>query len=89
MTKYYRVKKDNFMWKEGAILSSSAQGGGYQPLEDIWNNTPVNETEYISARVVEHENNSDNFERVYKDTVTGALFRTADQIKHMYQDSFK
>jgi hypothetical protein len=32
MAKYYRVKKDTFLWKEGAILINSANnGGGYQP----------------------------------------------------------
>ncbi len=91
MSKYYRVRKDTFLWKEGAILTESERNNfnGYEPIEDVWDNTPVNAEEYISARIVEHENNAEYFERVYKDTICGALFRTADQLKQTYKESFK
>lgn len=61
MTKYYRVTKDNFLWKEGAILKGD---DGYRPIEDMWDTTKYNSTEYISAPII--ENNPEWFERVYK-----------------------
>lgn len=88
MTKYYRVKEDNFMWKQGAIISDF-NVGKYKPVEDIWDNTPCNAAEYISARIIEHGNNSAYFERVYRDSISGSLFKTADQMKQAYKDSFK
>ena len=63
MIKYYRVKQDNFLWKKGAIISTSDEPG-YKPVENIWDNTPCNGTEYVSSNIVEHENNSVYFERV-------------------------
>lgn len=90
MTKYYRVKKDNFLWKEGAIIANNCNNGtGYYPIEDIWHNTPIQGNEFISAPIIEHPNNIEYFERVYKDSISGALFRTADQLKQVYKDSFK
>lgn len=89
MTKFYRVKKDNFLWKEGAIISNRKDGSGYLPVEDIWNATPANGDEYISGRIIEHEDNADFFERVYPDTVGGSLYRTKDQMIEMYQKAFK
>lgn len=89
MSKYYRVLKDTFIWKEGAILEYSPMLGGYTPIEDIWNTTPVNEGEYISSRIVEHENNTDTFERVYRDTLKDTVFRTAEQLKESFKKSFK
>ncbi|MBV6446404.1 MAG: hypothetical protein IFNCLDLE_02702 [Ignavibacteriaceae bacterium] len=91
MAKYYRVTKDTFLWKEGAILKLQANGGdmGYEPIEDIWDTTPNNGREYISARIVEHPNNSEWFERVYQDTIKEGFFRTAEQLKEAYKKSFK
>lgn len=88
MTKYYRVREDNFLWKQGAIITDS-NVGQYTPIEDVWDQTPHNKTEYISARIIEDENNMVYFERVYKDSISGTLFKTADQIKQTYKDSFK
>lgn len=91
MTVYYRVKKDNFLWKEGAVLEKRADcgTGGYKPVEDVWDSTPCNGDEYITSRIVEHENNSEWFERVYKNTIAGSLYKTADQLKQTYKDAFK
>lgn len=89
MTKYYRVKKDNFLWKEGAILQISGPTSVYRPIEDIWDNTPCNGNEHISSRIIENENNLEWFERVYKDNIAGSLYRTADQLKQTYKDAFK
>lgn len=66
--KYYRNLKDNFLWQEGAILSDEkAQGsdGGYSPVTDLFDKTEANDGEYISRRIVEHDDNKDMFERVY------------------------
>lgn len=97
MNKYYRVKKDNFLWEEGAILVSfdkinvavTPENKGYEPIEDIWNSTPVNGPEYISARIIEHPNNTDYFERVYPDTILGKFYYTKDQLVTKYKEAFK
>jgi len=86
MTKFYRVKKDNFMWKEDAILSDQ-DAGQYKAIEDIWNAVSL-EDEYISARIIEDERNKDYFERVYPDTVKGSFYRTKDQLIEFYKKSF-
>lgn len=87
--KFYRVKKDNFLWKEGAIIKFNANNNGYLPLEDIWNSTPVNEAEYISSRVIEHCNNEQYFERVYPDSTIGKIYHTKDQLVEAYTGAFK
>lgn len=87
-TKYYRVKKDTFMWLEGAVLSNTSNNGGYMAIEDIWNKVDVN-TEYISAHIIENPLNADFFERVYPDTLKGGIFRTADKLREIYKGSFK
>lgn len=66
--KYYRNLKDNFLWQEGAILSDDnncGDDGGYQPVTDLFDKTEANNGEYISRRIVEHDDNKDMFERVY------------------------
>lgn len=85
---YYRLKKDSFMWKEGAVISDDNDSGGYRAVEDIWDKVPL-KTEYISSHIIESPDNSDFFERVYKDTISGNLYRTADQLREMYKQSFK
>lgn len=89
MIKYYRIKKETLTWKEGAIISNAASNDMYKPIEDIWNKEAANGTEGTSSRLVEHQANSDYFERVYKDTIGGLLFRAADQMAQVYKDSFK
>lgn len=53
MAKYYKVIKENFLWQVGAIVSDYT--GGYRPIDatSIWDMTNVNESDYISKRVVE------------------------------------
>ncbi len=87
MEKYYRVKKDNFMWKEGAIISDGGKGT-YTAVQEIWNNVQSLGSEYISDRIIEDAGNADYFERVYPDTVSGKLFRTKDQMIEMYKTAF-
>lgn len=88
MAKYYRVKKDNFLWRENAILQDQGKGQ-YIAVEDIWDMTPAVQKEYISARIVEHENNAEFFERVYPDTVGGKLYHTKDILLAKYKEAFK
>lgn len=85
--KFYRVKVDNFLWKKGAILSDGEKGQ-YQAIEDIWDNVAVIDHEYISARIIEHKDNEDYFERVYPDTVIGNLYRTKDELVEKYNAMF-
>ena len=86
--KYYRVKQDNFLWKEGAIIKLSDNGTGYTALEDIWNAVPAVNSEYISARIIEHPDNAAFFERVYPDSIKERLFRTKDALVAKYKESF-
>jgi hypothetical protein len=87
-TKHYRVVQDNFLWKEGAILKHNGSNG-YEPIEDIWDSTPSNGSEYISTRIIEHPDNAAFFERVYKDDLAGNVYRTAEKMRTMYKDAFK
>jgi hypothetical protein len=90
-TKYYRVKKDTFMWREGAILQyNQALGsdGGYEATEDVWDAIKL-DGEYISTRIIESEENSQFFERVYPDTLKGNIYRTKEQVIELYNKSFK
>lgn len=90
MEKFYRVKKDTFLWEEGAILKREghlASGkGGYSPIEDIWNKVHTN-GEYITSPII--EGNPEWFERVYRDDLKGNIFRTADQMRDAYKEMFK
>ncbi len=84
MNKYYRVKKDTFMWEEGAILKNGTFGtnGGYTAVEDIWETVKLN-GEYISATII--ENNPEWFERVYTDNIEKMIFKTKDQLKEAFK----
>lgn len=86
MSKFYRVKKDTFLWDEGAIIKS--EGNGYTPIEDIWNKTK-DQTEYITDKIVEYPSNTDSFERVYPDNLKGGIYRTADKLREVYKTAFK
>lgn len=92
MKKYYRVIKDTFIWKTGAILtiegSPNGSANGYTAIEDIWDAVPV-EKEWISPSIIEHSGNSEFFERVYPDNITGKLYKTKDQLLEMYNVAFK
>lgn len=85
--KYYRVKQDTFLWKAGAIIQDQDKGH-YLPIEDIWNKTPE-QSEYISGKIIESTETSDYFERVYKNSLTGTLYQTKDQLLALYQAAFK
>ena len=89
---FYRVKKDTFLWKEGAILKleNYANGiRGYIPIEDIWNVAKGQKTEYLTAFIIEDPINEEYFERVYPDTIGGKIYRTKDQLVEAYKGAFK
>lgn len=91
MDKYYRVKKDTFLWVQGAILrfdSKLGNSGGYAPLEDIWSTVPTVKDEYICSHIIEHADNSEWFERIYPDSVSGKIYRTKDQLIEVYKSAF-
>lgn len=88
MTKYYRLKKETPIWEEGAILSNEGNSTSYKPIEDIWNRVPGTIGYYESEKIVEAHENSHWFERVYRDSVTGMIFKTSDQLKTLYQIAF-
>lgn len=71
--KYYRVKKDTFLWVKGAVLEYDADNSdnGYLPINDLWNTEANEESEYITAANI--ENNPDWFERVYEASSFGKL----------------
>jgi hypothetical protein len=77
-TKYFRVKKDTFLYVAGAILKfepTLGKNGGYVPIEDIWNIGAMS-NEFISAPIIEHADVSEWLERVYPDTIQGKIYRT-------------
>lgn len=73
----YRVKKDNFLWKEGAILTKNYDGNGYESIDDIFD-MPNTGTEYISSRIV--ENSPEWFEPI-QDTVWEAFKNKVERAK--------
>jgi hypothetical protein len=81
---YFRVKKDNFMWEEGAILEKNGTigtSGGYEAVEDIWEVVPL-KGEYISSNII--ENSPEWFERVYPDNLDKLIFKTKDELKKLF-----
>ena len=83
--KYYRVIKDTFLWNKGAILELDANkgiNGCYMPIEDIWNVNDSVSNEYISAQIV--ESNPEWFERVYSGPLNKLVFKTAQEMKELY-----
>lgn len=88
MTKYYRVIKDTPLWETGAIIKyDSALGatGGYSPVEDIWDRFDQKKVGWYEGReAVETIENKDFFERVYKSEGEKMVFKTASQLKKVY-----
>lgn len=88
--KYFRVIRENFLWKLGAILEE-LDDGGYAPLNgiDIWDMTKFNDEEYISGEIV--ENSPLYFQRVYPihENKTGTdKFATAQEADTTYRVQF-
>ena len=92
MDKFYRVKKDTFLWKEGAVLKLNekiGRHGGYAAIEDVWDTTEHVADEYISAPIVEDVVNAEFFERVYLDTIGSKMYRTKKQVVDAFSKAFK
>lgn len=84
MVKYYKVKVDTFLWREGAVLSyDEDEDDGYMPIEDLWNTT--DKSEYISAPIIENPLNEIYFERVY---MTGGVLRNKLETTDYYKTIF-
>lgn len=89
MAKYYRVKKDTFMWDKGAIISNQGDSAQYRPISDLWNHVDLGD-EYISAHIIEDKDNSDFFERVYEVSVLGkAKYLTKAAAKAAHEELYK
>lgn len=89
MGKYYRVLKDTPLWLEGAIIKFNVDlgnYGGYEVIEDIWN--PCEHQDYVSKEIIEAPANSGFFERVYKSSPEKLAFKTAEEMKKLF-NSFK
>lgn len=93
--KFYRAKKDSFLWKQGAILlfdKKEGSDGGYEPIEEgLWEATENNGEEYISARII--ENTPEWFERVYPtgtDSITGKVnYQDRENVMEKFNKQFK
>jgi hypothetical protein len=88
--KYYRVKKETFLWDEGAIISTSKDSNNeYRAVDPIFNRLD-DMTEYISANIIEADENKDFFERVYPvNLVTKTVYKAKEQAKEMLQKEYK
>lgn len=83
-TRYFRCKRDNFLWKSGAILEScsksNSDASGYVPVDKttLWDATNHNGSEYISSRII--ENNPDWFEEVWKiNLVSSVVYKVKEE----------
>ncbi len=83
MIKYFRVVKETPLWEIGAIISDELENEQYIGIEDIWNKTK-NQTEYLSRSIIE-ENVPEFFQRVYKSNGEKLIFKTAEQMKKVYE----
>ncbi len=87
--RYFRVKKDNFLWCAGAIVEKKEGEKGYNPVDNtsIWDTTDQNGTEYISSKIV--ENNPEWFEEVYKiNLVTRFVYKVKAEAQEMMSKEF-
>ena len=90
---YYRALKDSFMWRAGVVLEldeKTGGDGGYSPLNklNVWDNTLVNGTEYISHRII--ENAPEWFEQVYPvQKEKRGTFVTKEEAIEKYKWDFK
>lgn len=80
--KLYRVKKDTFLWDEGAIIVGTKRDScttGYEAVSEIWNKID-DQDEYISEKII--INNPDYFERVYEvNALSKVLYKTREEAK--------
>lgn len=89
MKKYYRVIKENFLWNLWAIICKEDWEQWYLPISDFMKKSEGDNSEYISAWIIEDKVNSEYFERVYTDDVLWKIFKTKDKMKEIYEKMFK
>jgi len=63
MTRYFRVRKDTFLWNAGAIISENDGDEEYTSINRAFDR--LNHDEVISAEIVEDVINAEFFEEVY------------------------
>ena len=84
MKKFYKVKKENFLWDVGAILAEG--NNGYSPINDIFakNESPKKDDhEVISFYIV--ENQPEYFERVYEvNLLTKIVYKLKEEAKEIF-----
>lgn len=87
--RYYRVKKDTFLWLKGAIIESE-NSGGYTAISDLWNATDKLDGEYITCKIIEAADNSEWFERVHEVSVLGkAKYLTTAMAREAHDELYK
>ena len=88
--KFYKVKKDNLLWKKGAILQNFCSGYdgllAYGPINELWNQQE-NQIERLSARFIEGD--IENFERVYKIEQKGEEYKTKKEALESLNKQYK
>ncbi|MFA5695844.1 MAG: hypothetical protein WC917_00060 [Bacilli bacterium] len=88
MNKYYKVLQDTFLWDKGAIITNDPKINDgstkqYRAVDPIFNKLDE-QTEYISANIIEAEENKSFFERVYAvNLVTKTVYKLKEQAKEM------
>ncbi len=89
--KYYRVIKENFLWKVGAIVQKDVvRSEHYSPIDnsDLWSEVEVEHSEHISGKVV--ENSPKYFERVYPvNLLTKTVYKAKKEALEMISNDFK
>lgn len=86
-TRFYRVKQDTPMWREGAILKLDGNGG-YRAISDLWD-TLEDQSACLNAKRVESKDNGDWFERVYETSFLGKVaYHTRDKAREILNRDF-
>lgn len=89
MEKFYRVKKDTYLFTSGAILSNKENSTQYKAIDDIWHvegndilKKFLDGQPGVAADVV--ENSPDWFERVYKvSSIRGMAYVAKNKMKEL------
>ncbi len=90
MKRYYIVKKDTPIWQEGAIISNEQEAVYYRPVNDLYLRDDEFSSWYEGAPVVEHEINTEFFERVYPVSTLGKmLYLSKEKAREATERLFK
>ena len=87
--KFYRVKKENFLWEVWAILEETKQDAWmwYSPIEDCFKK--FDNEEYITSEIV--ENSPEYFERVYevRSILSKTIYETKEKAMALVSKMYK